>query len=72
MQGRWDVRGHKAKVWVDTNSLALGVAFEINERVIKDAIWLHKEDSCHINIVELDAVIKDLNLALAWKIKKVN
>ena len=36
-----------------------------------DASWLQKEVSSHIYMAELDAVIKGLNLALAWNVKKV-
>lgn len=63
--------GDEAKVWVDSSSLALGVAIEADRHIIKDASWLLKDDSCHINMAELDAVIKELNLTLSWKVKKV-
>ena len=33
-----------------------------------DACWLHPEkDSQHINLMELDAIIKGINLAILWK-----
>lgn len=56
---------------MDASSLALGVAVEIDGRIVEDASWLSKNDSSHINMAELDAVIKGLNLALAWKVRKV-
>ncbi|XP_066985023.1 uncharacterized protein [Macrobrachium rosenbergii] len=71
VRGQWNVTGDKVKIWVDASSLALGVAVEVNGSIVEDASWLRKDDSCHINMAELDAVIKGLNLALAWKIQKV-
>lgn len=71
MCGRWSARGDKARVWVDASSIALGVAIEVNRNIVKDASWFRKDESSHINMAELIAVIKGLNLALAWKIKKV-
>ena len=38
---------------------------------MEDASWLRKDESSHINMAELDAVIRGLNLALAWRVKKV-
>ncbi|MPC30392.1 hypothetical protein E2C01_023655 [Portunus trituberculatus] len=71
VRGRWDVTGSKARVWVDARSLALGVVIESDGCIIGDASWLRKDDSTHINMAELDAVVKELNLVLAWKIKEV-
>lgn len=71
VRGRWDVTESKPKVLVDTSSLALGVVIEADGCVIEDASWLRKDDSTHINMAELDAVVKGLNLALAWKMKEV-
>ena len=67
---RWDVVGEEATVWVDASSLALGIVIEMEGHVVKDASWLRSEDSSsHINMAELDAVIKGVNAALAWKLK---
>lgn len=71
VRGKWAAVGSEARVWTDASSLALGVALEIDGHIVEDASWLRKEDSSHINMAELDAVIKGLNLALAWKVKKV-
>ena len=38
--GNWCVDGRELKVWVDTNSLAIGVALERHETVLEDAFWL--------------------------------
>ncbi|KAG0706288.1 hypothetical protein GWK47_024369 [Chionoecetes opilio] len=71
VRGRWDVKGSKARVWVDASSLALGIVIEAEGCIIEDASWLRKDDSSHINMTELDAVVKGLNLALAWQLKEV-
>ena len=70
-RGRWDVEGEHALLWVDASSLALGAALEVNGDIIEDACWLRRDECSHINLAELDAVIKGLNLAIAWKMKKV-
>ena len=71
VRGRWSASSDEARVWVDVSSMALGVAIEINGSIVEDASWLRKDESSHINMAELDAVIKGLNLALAWRVKKV-
>ena len=72
-KGRWDVAGDEATVWVDASSLALGIVIEVDGHVVEDASWLRPEDSSsHINMAELDAVIKGVNAALAWKLKKLH
>lgn len=62
VRGLWCVNSYEAKVWVDASSVALGVAMEIDGVIVEDASWLRNEDLCHINMAELDAVIKGLNL----------
>ena len=69
--GRWDVAGEEATLWVDASSLALGAAIEVNGDIIEDGCWLRQSDCSHINLAELDAVIKGLNLIISWKMKKV-
>lgn len=71
VRGQWSTSGDEARVWVDAISIALGVAIEVNGNIIEDASWLRKDESNHINMAELDAVIKGLNLVLAWRVKKV-
>ncbi|KAG0713329.1 hypothetical protein GWK47_016456 [Chionoecetes opilio] len=70
-RGRWDVKGDENSLWVDASSLALGAVLEVNGDVIEDACWLRRDECSHINLAELDAVIKGLNLAIAWKISKL-
>ena len=51
-------------VWCDASSLATGVALELDGKRIEDSCWLRKEDdSAHINVAELEAVLKGINLA---------
>lgn len=64
--GRWDVQGSEATLWVDASSLAVGTALAVEGNIIEDASWLRTERSTHINMAELDAVIKGMNLALTW------
>ena len=72
-KGRWDVVGEEATVWMDASSLALGFVIEVDSHVVEDASWLRSEDSSsHINMAELDAVIKGINASLAWKLKKLH
>ena len=69
-KGRWDVAGTEATVWVGgCSSLALGVVVEVDGNVIEDATWLRAEDASHINMAELDAMIKGVNMALEWQMK---
>ena len=71
VRGRWDVRGNEAHIWVDASSVAIGVALEVDGSVIEDGSWLRTSDATHINMAELDAVVKGLNLALAWGFVKM-
>lgn len=49
---------------MDASSLAMGVALEANESMVEDASWLHpSNDARHINLTELDAALKGINLA---------
>ena len=66
-KGVWNVYGNEATVWMVASSLALGVIVEVNGNIIEDACWLRKDDTTHINMSELDAVIKGLNMGLKWK-----
>ncbi|KHJ42592.1 hypothetical protein D918_07311 [Trichuris suis] len=68
---RWDASGEEGTVWVDASGLAIGVAVEIGGSVEEDATWLRPNDARHINMAELDAVIRGLNLVLAWGPKAV-
>ena len=71
VRGRWDVRGTEAHLWVDASSVAIGVALEVDGSVIEDGAWLRGSDATHINMAELDAVVKGLNLTLAWVFERI-
>ena len=63
--GEWHVSGHELNAWVDMSSLVTGVVLERFGTVLEDACWLcPKNDAQHINLAELDATLKGLNLAL--------
>ncbi|XP_003370059.1 conserved hypothetical protein [Trichinella spiralis] len=70
-RGRWDVSAEEAKIWVDASSLAIGVALEVSGSIVEDAAWLRPDDAQHINMAELDAVIRGLNLALSWQMRRI-
>ena len=70
-RGRWDVNGEEATVWVDASSLALGAAVEIGGAIVEDASWLRRDECMHINMAELDAALKGINLAIPWKVKVI-
>ncbi len=73
VRGVWAVPpSTSARVWCDASSLAVGVALEIDGNVVEDATWLRKQDDpTHINLAELEAVLRGLNLALAWDIAQL-
>ena len=52
--------------------MAYGVSLEINGEIVEDAAWLRKNgDVAHINVAELDGVIRGVNLALKWDLKSI-
>ena len=60
--------GHEMKVWVDASSLTMGLALEANGSINKDACWLYTTNyPRYINLVELDAALKGINLILQWQ-----
>ncbi|KAK3882626.1 hypothetical protein Pcinc_012994 [Petrolisthes cinctipes] len=73
VKGCWHVRGERSGVvWCDASSLALGVVLEMNNNVVEDAAWLRKKDDYnHINVAELEAVLKGINLALKWELQTI-
>lgn len=66
--GDWCVSVQKMKVWVGTSSLAMGTSLEVNGGIVEDACWLCLAgDAKHINLAELNAMIKGINLTLQWQ-----
>ncbi|XP_029643257.1 uncharacterized protein LOC115217646 [Octopus sinensis] len=68
VRGSWYVPKSKSGiVWCDASSIAIGVVLEVGGVTVEDAAWLRKMDDCsHINVAELEAVLKGVNLALKW------
>ena len=63
--GDWCLDSQELNVGVDASSLVIRVALEKHETLLEDACWLRPEnDAQHINLVELDAILKGINLAL--------
>ena len=71
-KGRWDVCGDEATIWADASSLAVGAEVVVDDCVIEDASWLRAGDAGHINMAELDAVVRGVNMALTWKMRKLH
>lgn len=58
----------KKNVWLNWSSLAVGVLLEVSGSLIKNACWLCPvNDVQHINMVELDAMLKGIKLTLEWE-----
>ena len=70
-RGHWDVSDTTATVWVDASSVALGVAVEVNDDIVEDVCYLPSDESAHINMVEMDAALKGLNLTVAWGMTRI-
>ena len=72
-KGPWTVpRCTKARVWCDASSIAQGVCLEVGGKFVEDASWLRKKtDGAHINVAELEAVVKGVNLALKWGVTEL-
>lgn len=65
--------GLLGRIWCDGSSLAMGVASEVDNEIIKDGCWLRKPSNVgHINLSELESVIKGLNLAIRWGLKTID
>lgn len=55
---------HKIYVWINASSLATGVL----RSAIEDTYWLCPvNDTQYIDLIELDAALKGINLALQWR-----
>ena len=71
--GKWEVpKQTSGRVWCDASSLAVGVCIEINGSIMEDNSWLRKvDDSTHINVAELDSVIKGINMCILWGLTSI-
>ena len=72
-RGAWCVEGESLVVWTDASSLATGVVVQSADGdVIEDACWLRRDEATHINMAELDAAIRGVNLAVAWGARTID
>jgi len=71
VRGLWGVdSGDPVTVWTDASSLGIGVVLDVGGRIVEDASWLRKGgDYSHINVAELDAVTRGVNLTIACGFK---
>lgn len=56
---------NEATLWVDASSLAMEAVLEVDGKVIEDACWLQQDEGSHINLAELDAAVRSINLAIS-------
>lgn len=73
VQGRWHVpKLEKGVVWCNASSMATDVCIEIDGVIVEDAVWLRKKcDYNHINVAELDTMIKGVNIVLKCGLKEI-
>jgi len=66
VQGPWHVYfGDPVTVWTDASFRSIGVVLDVGGRIVEDASWLCKEaDHSHINVTELEAVARGINVAI--------
>ena len=71
--GFWNVECCKhGTVWCDASSLATAAVLEIGDKLVEDASWLRKKnDANHINVAELESVLKGVNMAANWGISNL-
>ena len=63
---------HVGIVWCNASLIGLEVVLKMDGVVVEDAAWLRKkEDNTYINVPELEAVVKGVNLALKWNIRRL-
>ena len=73
VSGQWAVADNReGTVWCDASKLAIGASVEIDGEQVEDGSWLRKDDGNHINVAELDGVIRGISLAVKWNIKKLH
>ena len=68
--GPWNVDANVGfQVWVDASSIVIGVMLEGPNGVVEDASWLRGTGELdeHINLAELDAIIRGINLLIQWR-----
>ena len=73
VSGVWNApQSNTGVVWCDASDLAMGVVLEIGGEEVEDATWMRKKDDFnHINVAELEAVMKGINMCAKWGLKEV-
>ena len=73
VEGRWDVPATESgTVWTDASDLAMGVLVEIGGVEAEDGTWMRKQDDyAHINVAELEALLKGINMCVKWGLKNI-
>ena len=72
VKGVWSVdENGEVEVYTDASDLAKGISLWVNGKEIEDAAWIRKKDDVtHINVAELEALIKGVEMAIEWGFKK--
>ena len=74
VHGRWDIDPTSSEwtVWCDASNLAIGVVLEEAGAVVEDGCWMRPEsENHHINVAELEAIIKGLSVCVSYKLQSV-
>ena len=73
VNGKWTVKSTGGvSLWCDASNLALGVVISEDGSVIEDHCWLRpKSDKRHINVAELDAVLRGLSAVVDHRVANV-
>ena len=59
-------------IWCDASDVAKATAAEVNGNIVEDRSWLRStKDKKHINVAELEALLKGLGLASDWNARNV-
>ena len=67
VKGIWSASSGKLNIWGDAGQIAYDVALKRKNQIIEDRAWLRKaNDGTYINLAELNAVIKGVNLVMKW------
>ncbi|XP_065189595.1 uncharacterized protein LOC135820209 [Sycon ciliatum] len=72
--GVWNasVNEQQLAVWCDASDVAYGIVAEVGGEVMEDKSWLRDADEKkHINIAELEAVIRGLSTAVEWNASNI-
>ena len=71
VKGVWGVnRSGNVQIYTDASMTGSAVIVEVDGNVVEDACWIRKlDDMTHINVLELDVLIKGVHMAIDWKFK---